>query len=146
MEIPSNSGQNRIFIIGYGDIGSRVARLYKEKNYIVAGLARSPESCQMMQDDDVEPVTADLDNKDSLSGLSLAGALVFYFAPPPPTGVTDPRMANFLASLDSNNIPRKIVYISTSGVYGDQAGRRVTEKTPPNPGTCLLYTSDAADE
>ena len=135
MEIPSNSGQNRIFIIGYGDIGSRVARLYKEKNYIVAGLARSPESCQMMQDDDVEPVTADLDNKDSLSGLSLAGALVFYFAPPPPTGVTDPRMANFLASLDSNNIPRKIVYISISGVYGDQAGRRVTEKTPPNPGT-----------
>ena len=52
MEIPSNSGQNRIFIIGYGDIGRRVARLYKEKNYIVAGLARSPESWQMMQDDD----------------------------------------------------------------------------------------------
>jgi len=128
------SGQNRIFIIGYGDIGRRVASLYLKNDYPVTGLARSKLSTQHMRDDGVEPVTTDLDNIDSLSELSLAGTLVFYFAPPPSTGVTEPRMANFLTSLDKNGLPEKIVYISTSGVYGDQAGHWVTEKTQPNPG------------
>ncbi len=135
MKISSSSDHNRVFIIGYGDIGRRVARLYKEENYVVTGLARSPGSCKIMKSDNVEPVIADLDDQDSLSGLSLADALVFYFAPPPPTGLSDPRMANFLAIVDGKNLPRKIVYISTSGVYGDQAGRLITEKTPPQPGT-----------
>ncbi len=135
MKISSSSGHNRVLIIGYGDIGRRVARLYKEENYVVTGLARSPGSCKIMKSDNVEPVIADLDDQDSLSGLLLADALVFYFAPPPPTGLSDPRMANFLAIVDGKNLPRKIVYISTSGVYGDQAGRLITEKTPPQPGT-----------
>jgi nucleoside-diphosphate-sugar epimerase len=146
MKTPVSPGHNRIFIIGYGDIGRRVARLYKKKNYVVTGLARSPESRQMMQSDDVEPVIANLDDRDSLSGLSLADALVFYFAPPPPTGLTDPRMANFLTSMDSQRLPRKIVYISTSGVYGDQAGRSITEKTPPQPGTDRAFRRLNAEE
>jgi nucleoside-diphosphate-sugar epimerase len=134
-EIRSSSSQkSRIFIIGYGDIGRRVAGLYLKQKNAVSGLARSPMSSQIMEGDGVEPVTADLDNIDSLSNLSLANTLLFYFAPPPPTGVTDPRMANFLTSLERNGLPEKIVYISTSGVYGDQAGHWVTEKTQTNPG------------
>lgn len=133
-QIPSNPVQNHIIIIGYGDIGRRVASLYLNKNIPITGIARSESSFQQMKDDDVTPVTADLDDIDSLSDLSLADALVFYFAPPPSTGTTDPRMKNFLASLDTDSLPRKIIYISTSGVYGDQAGQWVTENTPPNPG------------
>jgi len=133
-QIPSNPVQNHIIIIGYGDIGRRVASLYLNKNIPITGIARSESSFQQMKDDDVTPVTADLDDIDSLSDMSLADALVFYFAPPPSTGTTDPRMKNFLASLDTGSLPRKIIYISTSGVYGDQAGQWVTENTPPNPG------------
>ncbi len=133
-QILSNPVQNSVFIVGYGDIGRRVASLYRNNKVPVTGLARSESSFQLMKDDDVTAVTADLDDIDSLSGLSLAGTLVFYFAPPPPTGTTDPRMKNFLASLDMEKLPRKIIYISTSGVYGDQAGQWVTENTPPKPG------------
>lgn len=122
------------FIIGYGDIGSRVARLYLQENSTVSGLARSPSSAQQMKDIGVTPVTADLDDIQSLEGLPLANSVVYYFAPPPLKGLTDPRMENFLASLGSNSLPRRIVYISTSGVYGDQGGGWVTEDTPTNPG------------
>lgn len=123
-----------VFIIGFGDIGSRVARLYLQEKKTVSGLARSPSSSQQMKDIGVDPVKADLDQVQSLQDLPLANALIFYFAPPPATGKTDPRMEHFLACLDSSNLPRKIVYISTSGVYGDQSGNWVTEATPTRPG------------
>lgn len=122
------------FIVGYGDIGSRVARLCLKEKLKVSALARSPSSVLEMKDIGVIPVSADLDDIQSLQGLPLANSVVYYFAPPPLKGLTDPRMENFLASLDGNSLPRRIVYISTSGVYGDQAGGRVTETTPTNPG------------
>ncbi|HOP18287.1 MAG TPA: SDR family NAD(P)-dependent oxidoreductase, partial [Gammaproteobacteria bacterium] len=46
---------------------------------------------------------------------------VFYLAPPPAQGGTDPRMQRFLAALPTDK-PHRIVYISTTGVYGDCAG------------------------
>ncbi len=132
--LPSDSDQNRIFIIGYGDIGRRVAKLYLADGVTVTGLARSSNSIKLMVDDKVVPVAADLDDENSLSGLSFTAARVLYFAPPPSVGRADPRMKNFLTCLDEDNLPRKIIYISTSGVYGDQSGQWVTENTPPKPG------------
>jgi len=37
--------------------------------------------------------------------------------------------------LTADNRPRRIVLLSTSGVYGDRGGARVDETTPPSPGT-----------
>jgi hypothetical protein len=45
-----------------------------------------------------------------------------YLAPPPGTGVTDPRMANFLAAIDAGAHSRRILYIGSSGVYPDRGG------------------------
>jgi nucleoside-diphosphate-sugar epimerase len=42
-------------------------------------------------------------------------------------------MAHFLAAIDPAHLPARIVYISTSGVYGDRGGEWVNEDTPPNP-------------
>lgn len=124
-----------VFIIGYGDIGSRVARLCVEKEKCnVYGLARSLLSAQQAETDGVKAITADLEQIKDLQGLPMAGAWVFYFAPPPAQGLTDPRMSNFLACLDKEELPEKIIYISTSGVYGDQGGGWVTETSPPIPG------------
>ncbi|MDH3514998.1 MAG: NAD-dependent epimerase/dehydratase family protein, partial [Gammaproteobacteria bacterium] len=60
-------------------------------------------------------------------------ALVYYFAPPPGRGVTDPRMEAFLSGLDSSGLPRRVVLISTTGVYGDCKGEWVTEERAPRP-------------
>ncbi|MGH8801876.1 MAG: NAD-dependent epimerase/dehydratase family protein, partial [Casimicrobiaceae bacterium] len=76
----------------------------------------------------VVPLTADLDNLATLTRLSLAPEAVIHFAPPPSEGRDDPRTRRLLAALTrARIIPRRFVYISTTGVYGDCAGAEVDE-------------------
>ena len=58
---------------------------------------------------------------------------VIYLVPPPAQGLTDPRLERFLDALPAT--PGRVVYLSTSGVYGDAGGASVTEDTPPAPST-----------
>ncbi len=58
---------------------------------------------------------------------------VIYLVPPPAPGTTDPRLQRFLAALPTK--PGRIVFISTTGVYGDAGGATVTEDTTPAPAT-----------
>ena len=59
---------------------------------------------------------------------------VIYMAPPSTTSLEDDRMSNFLHHNSKHNITQ-IVYISTSGVYGDHDGNSVDELVVPNPIT-----------
>ncbi|MCM2265501.1 MAG: SDR family oxidoreductase [Desulfuromonadales bacterium] len=124
-----------ILIIGCGDIGVRVARLEQAQGGAVAGLARSEAGAERLRGLGIEPVTGDLDEPESLSGLPTAGKLIFFFAPPPGGGPWDTRMRNFCAAVGSDQAPAKVIYISTSGVYGDCGGAWVTEETPVNAQT-----------
>ncbi|RNC71355.1 MAG: SDR family oxidoreductase [Desulfuromonadales bacterium] len=125
----------RIFIIGCGDIGRRVARLARKQGAEVVALTRSEEKAETLRELGIAAVMGDLDAPDSLAGLPIRGATVFYFAPPPGGGFTDPRVRTFCAAVTPGDEPRKLVYISTSGVYGDCGDAVVTEDTPPNPQT-----------
>ena len=122
-----------VVIIGFGDIGRRVAAIWQEKGLNVYGLARSDESKQLMIENKVQAMSADLAQIESLRDLPLKNTLVYYFAPPPKSGQSDPHMANFLASIDDERLPAGIIAISTSGVYGDCQGALVNETTPTNP-------------
>jgi len=84
---------------------------------------------------DIEPAMGNLDDADSLTKLPTKGKLVFYFAPPPGGGPIDGRMRMFCEAVDNGQTPEKVVYMSTSGVYGDCGGAWVTEATPVNPQT-----------
>jgi nucleoside-diphosphate-sugar epimerase len=56
---------------------------------------------------------------------------VLHSAPPPGSGKGDPRTQRLLATLASAaSLPRRIAYISTTGVYGDCAGALVSETRP----------------
>ncbi len=123
---------NLIFIIGCGDIGLRVACLWQARGIAVQALARSAESAARLSAAGITPVTGDLDDSISLATLPINGATVYYFAPPPGQGETDPRMRAFVAA---GLRPARVVYISTSGVYGDRDGAWVDEDTPPAPAT-----------
>lgn len=123
-----------IFIVGCGDIGSRVARIWLANDWTVSALARSEETEARLAALGVDTIRGDLDDPDSLHGVVPDGALLYYFAPPPTDGTTDPRMAALLGSLIPGHLPGRVVYISTSGVYGDQGGSWVDESTAPAPG------------
>ncbi len=122
-------------IVGCGDIGKRVARSLLERGYSVRATAHSEESRQQLAELEIAATIADFDYRDDLPTLSLHGQKIFYFMPPQGGGSSDYRMTNFCRQLAAGNCPEKIVYISTSGVYGDCGGALVTEDTPLNPQT-----------
>jgi nucleoside-diphosphate-sugar epimerase len=130
---PATSPPN-VFIVGCGDIGHRVAKLWQQRGAQVRALARSADRAAEYAQRDIRAVTGDLDDPASLTSPS-AASVVYYFAPPPTKGTTDPRMSNLLGAITERALPARIVYISTSGVYGDVHGAWVTEESPTNPTT-----------
>ncbi|HSD95712.1 MAG TPA: SDR family oxidoreductase [Sulfuricaulis sp.] len=122
-----------VLIVGCGDIGERVARLERSEGRTVAGLVRSEKSARRLLTAGIQPIIADLDAPTFLNNLPVKDAIVYYFAPPPDKGITDPRMETFISALTPSNLPKRIVLISTTGVYGDCRGEWVTEDRPPNP-------------
>lgn len=128
-----NTPFKSVIIVGFGDIGQRVARLWLGQGVTVYGLARSEAKQRQMQGLGMLPIQADLDEPATLDNLPLEGALLYWFVPPPGQGQTDPRMKNLLTAIDSQAKPKRIIAISTTGIYGDQKGALVSEDTPPNP-------------
>jgi nucleoside-diphosphate-sugar epimerase len=127
------SAPRKLMLVGCGDIGLRVAHLAREQNYHITGLVRSPDSSSKLSKLGFKVVEANLFDATSLTAINCQGSAVIYLAPPPGGGITDPKVRNFCATISPGNEPEKIVYISTSGVYGNCQGATVTETTPPNP-------------
>lgn len=119
-----------IYIIGCGYLGQRLARVYLAADAEVYGLVSSPESAQRLEAPGIRPLVHDLDSDDP-PPVVVNGAWVFYFAPPPRNGVQDQRLAGFLEGLQGR--PGRVLYISTTGVYGDCDGAWVDEGRPLNP-------------
>lgn len=122
-----------VYIVGCGDIGRRVGRLESLAGRSVAALARSDAQATLLSELGFEVVRGDLDRRDSLHRHPLEPEVLYYFAPPPPDGQTDTRLMHFLDSLHHAEFPGRVVYISTSGVYGDCHGEWVTEDRPLHP-------------
>ncbi len=132
---------NTIFIIGYGDIGKRVAQRWTTEAATIYTLGRSKIS------DDPNHICANLDQPETLKQLQdvpTRQATVYYFAPPPAEGTDDPRLTHFLGALAAP--PQHIIYISTSGVYGDCHGEWVDESRPVNPDTPRSQRRYAAEQ
>lgn len=129
--------KNDIWIIGCGDIGRRVARLYLNDKLAerhppsIYGIVSSSTSADQCKQLSIYAHVTDLDSDFTLDNTDFSNTNIFYFAPPPPTGEIDTRLKRFLSSLKNN--PRRIVLISTTGVYGDSKGEWIDEKTPLKP-------------
>lgn len=122
-----------ILIIGCGDVGLRCARLLRPRHRLY-GLARTPLSAQRLREAGIIPIPGDLDDHASLARLAGIADWVLHFAPPPAHGTHDVRTRKLLSILGKGRIlPRRLVYISTSGVYGDCAGTLIDETRPPRP-------------
>ena len=122
-----------ILIIGCGDVGLRCARLLAPRHRLYA-LARTPQSAQRLREAGITPIPGDLDDHASLARLAGVADWVLHFAPPPAHGAHDTRTRKLLPILGKGRIlPRRLVYISTSGVYGDCAGALIDETRPPHP-------------
>lgn len=121
----------KALIVGCGDVGCRLALRLQARGVAVTGVVRSEASVAALGRLDIAALKADLD-ADAIADLPVADWL-FHFAPPPETGDGDPRFAQVLDALSEP--PARLIYLSTSAVYGDCAGRWIDETESLKPKT-----------
>ncbi len=125
-----------LLIVGCGDVARR-ALPELQRRYRVTALVRSLDP--VLDSAGVGQIAGDLDDAASLAPLLGRAERIAHLAPPSAGGTLDTRMRSLLAALAPRGrgamLPRRFVYLSTSGVYGDCAGEWVDETRPPNPQT-----------
>ena len=126
-------GKPSILIIGCGDIGLRVAKQMSRSHRVFA-LTSQQNRFQELRAVGAIPVLGNLDHPESLWRLSGLAQTVIHLAPPQNGGNRDCRTRNLLRILaQGSNAVRCLIYISTTGVYGDHRGGKVSEATPVSP-------------
>jgi nucleoside-diphosphate-sugar epimerase len=114
----------RLLIVGCGDVVRRVLPQLANRWRIIALVRQHDPALQALG---IRQIVGDLDHPASLRRLSGIADAVIHSAPPPNTGSDDPRTRNLIAKLSRGAAPATLVYISTSGVYGDCGGQWVSE-------------------
>jgi nucleoside-diphosphate-sugar epimerase len=112
-----------LVILGCGYTGTRVARRVADRGERVICTSRSPEQIHGVEG--IEFVRFDIRSNDSLDFVP-RGSHILYSIPPVDSYDSTPHWRSL-----ASRVPRRIVYLSTTGVYGDAFD--VDETTPPAP-------------
>jgi len=123
-----------LLIVGCGDVGLRVVRLVRERWRVLA-LTSSPARVDDLRRAGALPLLGNLDVPSTLGRLAGLADAVLHLAPPAASGLVDRRTAHLVAALARSPRVRRLVYGSTSGVYGDCGGEWVDETRALRPAT-----------
>ena len=122
----------KIILAGFGYLGKFIEQQADFNNKkVLYKLSRNPDKYRSVFGKHVE---VDFDKEKFDIREMLDGSTIIYMAPPNKDKDKDPRLENFLNNTKRLNI-EKIIYISTSGVYGDCGGSYVTEEAELKPLT-----------
>jgi nucleoside-diphosphate-sugar epimerase len=133
MLLMQSFGKPSILIIGCGDIGLRVAKQLSRSHRVFA-LTSQQSRFQELREVGATPILGNLDQPETLWRLSGLAQTVIHLAPPQNQGNRDCRTRNLVRILaQGSNTVRRLIYISTTGVYGDHRGAKVSEATPVTP-------------
>jgi nucleoside-diphosphate-sugar epimerase len=122
-------GKPRLLIVGCGDVGMRLIPLLRSR-FRVFALTSQSERLSELRSAGVTPILGNLDSPQSLYRLNGLADIVVHLAPPPLQGSLDQRTRNLVAILPRHG---KLVYVSTTGVYGDCKGAFFDETRPVAP-------------
>lgn len=151
---PARFRRPRILIVGCGDTGMLLLSQLATRARVFA-LTSQPGRVAELRDAGAMPLVGNLDHAPSLRRLRGLANRVAMLAPPPAAGAQDTRSARLATALrrpvppsgrlsgagrpSASPIVSKpalhIVYGSTTGVYGDAAGRWIAETEPVHPAT-----------
>ena len=139
--LPRRFRQPRLLLAGCGDVAARIAghlNAHATRYRIRALLRHAPDSPEWARWRALgtTPIRADLDQPRSLQRLRGIADSVIYLAPPVDNQPEDRRLNRFLAALHGGrSLPRRLVLIGTTGVYGDRGGAVIDETCPVRPQT-----------
>lgn len=122
-----------LLVVGCGDVARRALPLVTARLRVYA-LVRTPDAAADVRALGATPILGDLDQPRSLRRLAGLASCLWHFAPPPGDGAGDPRTRRLIGALGTRgSLPRRVVYIGTTGVYGDCGGARIDETRPLRP-------------
>jgi nucleoside-diphosphate-sugar epimerase len=137
--------RRHVLIAGCGYVGQRLA-LRLQADYDVTGLVRSAARVAELERVGIRALAIDLDRV--RAGVTIPERLdqeaILYLTPPPVLGESDLRLDRFLQL--ATVPPRTLVYMSTTGVYGDVAGAIVDESSSVQPRTDRARRRVSAEE
>jgi nucleoside-diphosphate-sugar epimerase len=134
MSTPSRWRRPRLLIVGCGDVGQRVLKLLCGRWHVVA-LTSTPARADALRAAGAVPLVGNLDDTPTLARLAGLCDAVLHLAPPALQGSQDLRTARLLQAIARKGRVQRIVYASTSGVYGDCGGARFDETRAVHPTT-----------
>ncbi|MDR6415747.1 SDR family oxidoreductase [Pseudarthrobacter sulfonivorans] len=125
-----------ILLAGCGDLGTEAGLRFAAAGHRVVGWRRSPEKLPAA----IEGVAADLGSADLPSVPADTTAVVVAVAADSPTEAAYRAayvdgLANVLAALERDGVtPQRVLFVSSTAVYGDAGGGWVDERTTAAPG------------
>ncbi len=135
MSLPlSASRRPRLLIVGCGDVGLRVLKLLGGRWQVFALTSNAGRFAELRAAGAV-PLLGNLDEPTSLARLAGLAEHVLHLAPPASSGATDLRTRHLLQALALRRAPQRLIYVSTTGVYGDCGGARFDETRALAPAT-----------
>ena len=123
-----------LLIVGCGDVGLRVLPWVVGRWQVLA-LTSSPARCAALRAAGALPLVGNLDDRATLGRLGGLADAVLHLAPPPGQGTQDTRSRHLAQALLRGGRVQRLVYMSTSGVYGDAGGARFDETRPVAPAS-----------
>ncbi|EMA36706.1 SDR family oxidoreductase [Halococcus hamelinensis] len=131
---------SRVAILGCGYVGLELGRQLAPDHEVV-GVRRSADGCETIERAGFEAVQADVTSRDDLDSVPDVDAVVFAAS----SGGRGAEAAREVyveglrtaieAFAERDDPPDRLVYTSSTGVYGDHDGERVDEETPIEPTT-----------
>ena len=137
--------KKRIGILGCGWLGLGLSQSFVEEGHDVHGSRQSNKGVNFLQENGIRGFVVQVHEDQIIGDLSafLSKVNCLFLTLPP--GIRKNPKRNFIAVIQQlvphiqNTKVQQVVFTSSTSVFGPQQGL-VT------PQTCLLYTSDAADE
>lgn len=141
----------RVVVLGCGYVGIELGRQLVDRGHDVVGVRRSEDGVTAIEREGIEGVQADVTDATAVAALPDADALVFA-ASSGGRGADAARdvyvdglqtaLGEYATREDS---PRRLVYTSSTGVFGDHGGNWVTEETPISPTTAKTRVLASAE-
>ncbi|WP_231184322.1 SDR family oxidoreductase [Haladaptatus sp. DYF46] len=130
-----------VAVLGCGYVGCELARGLLADGHDVVGVRRSADGLRAVEDVGADAIRADVTDDDSLSSIPNVDVLVYAVSADgrDSEAARTAYVEGLRTTLDHfaarESSPERVVYTSSTGVYGDRDGARVDESTPLEPRT-----------
>ena len=129
----------RTLVLGCGYVGRELGRRLADAGHEVTGVVRSASSAEAAAAAGIDPVRGDLTDPEDVAALPDADAVVFS-ASAGRGSVAEARalyveaLRTVVSTFENRDpSPDRLLFTSTTGVYGDHGGDWVDESTPVDP-------------